>query len=67
MNEMPIRIYAINGDTEKMLRLCADDPMWDAHAEVSKALLVRAADELALLRKMAGCSAPFEALETVKK
>lgn len=53
MNETPIRRNAIENDTETLLRLCADDPMWAEHAEVSKSLLVRAADELAALRKTA--------------
>lgn len=51
MAETPIRRLASENDAEKMLRICADDPMWAAHAEVSKTLLVRAADELAALRK----------------
>lgn len=51
MPETPIRRPAIENDAEKMLRLCADDPMWAEHAEVSKPLLLRAADELASLRK----------------
>lgn len=51
MSETPIRLHASENDAEKMLRLCAEDPMWAAHAEVSKSLLVRAADELAALRK----------------
>ena len=53
MPETPIRRRAIENDTEALLRLCADDPMWAEHAEVSKSLLVRAADELAALRKTA--------------
>lgn len=51
MAETPIRQHASENDVEKMLRLCAEDPMWAAHSEVSKSLLVRAADELAALRK----------------
>lgn len=53
MPETPIRRHAIENDTEALLRLCADDPMWTAHAEVSKSLLVRASDELAALRDLA--------------
>jgi len=30
----------------KMLRICAEDPMWADHAEVSKTLLLRAAAEI---------------------
>ena len=52
MPETPSRRHAIENDTEALLRLCADDPMWTAHAEVSKSLLVRAADELAALRDL---------------
>ena len=52
MPETPIRRHAIENDTEALLRLCADDPMWAEHAEVSKSLLVRAADELAALRDL---------------
>ena len=51
MAEMPIRRQTSEDDAEKLLRLCAEDPMWAAHAEVSKVLLARAADELAALRK----------------
>lgn len=37
-------------DPAKMLRICADDPMWADHAEVGKKLLRRAADEIERLR-----------------
>jgi len=33
----------------KSLRLCAEDPMWDAHAEVSKTLLDKAIDRIETL------------------
>jgi hypothetical protein len=36
-------------DLVERLRLCAEDPMWDAHAEVSKALLTNAADRIQTL------------------
>jgi hypothetical protein len=35
---------------EDRLRLCAEDPMWADHAEVSKRLLFMAAKEMARLR-----------------
>lgn len=63
MPETPIRRHAIENDTETLLRLCADDPMWAEHAEVSKSLLVRAADELAALREVKRrCEAESEAI-----
>ncbi|MHB1086121.1 MAG: hypothetical protein ACYCZ0_00030 [Minisyncoccota bacterium] len=38
-------------DLVKRLRLCADDPMWADHAEVSKTLLARAATALTASRE----------------
>lgn len=38
-------------DAAKMLRICAEDPMWVAHSEVSKTLLLRAAREIESLRE----------------
>ncbi|HEY8878248.1 MAG TPA: hypothetical protein VIN03_11830 [Roseateles sp.] len=37
---------------EESLRAAADDPMWPSHAEVSKALLLRAAEAVKALQMM---------------
>jgi hypothetical protein len=46
-----MRTMVSENDPAKMLRICAEDPMWADHAEVGKPLLLRAAADLDALRR----------------